>query len=41
MGNIVCKVESILDTVEFKDVLIRSKLEERRPVADLDRIKFK
>lgn len=39
MSRIVYKVENTLDPVEFKDILIRSKLAERRPVDDFDRIK--
>ena len=39
MSRIVYKVESTLDPVEFKDVLVRSTLAERRPVNDFDRIK--
>ena len=39
MSRIVYKVESTLDPVEFKDILIRSTLVERRPVNDFDRIK--
>ena len=39
MSGIVYKVESALDPLEFKDVLIRSTLAERRPVNDFDRIK--
>ena len=39
MSGIAYKVESALDPLEFKDVLIRSTLAERRPVNDFDRIK--
>jgi predicted N-acetyltransferase YhbS len=39
MSRIVYKVESTLDPLEFKDILIRSTLVERRPVSDFDRIK--
>ena len=39
MSRIIYKVESTLDPVEFKDVLVRSTLAERRPVNDFDRIK--
>ena len=39
MSRIVYKVESTLDPVEFKDVLVRSTLAERRPINDFNRIK--
>jgi len=39
MSEFVFKVENSLDHVEFKDVLVRSTLAERRPVDDFDRIK--
>jgi len=39
MSEIDYKVENSLDPAEFKDVLIRSTLAERRPVDDFDRIK--
>ena len=39
MSRIVYKVESTLDPLEFKNILIRSTLVERRPVNDFDRIK--
>lgn len=39
MIEIDYKVENSLDPSEFKDILIRSTLAERRPVNDFDRIK--
>ena len=39
MLEIYYKVENPLDPAEFKDVLVRSTLAERRPVDDFDRIK--
>lgn len=39
MSEFVFKVENSLDPAEFKDVLVRSTLAERRPVDDFDRIK--
>ena len=39
MSKIVYKVESSLDPLEFKDVLVRSTLAERRPINDFNRIK--
>lgn len=39
MSEIDYKVENPLDPAEFKDVLVRSTLAERRPVDDFDRIK--
>jgi len=39
MSRIIYRVESSIDPAEFKDVLIRSMLGERRPVDDLERIK--
>jgi hypothetical protein len=38
MSKIIYKIENTLDSVEFKDILIRSKLAERKPVDDFDRI---
>jgi hypothetical protein len=39
MSEIDYKVENPLDPAEFKDVLVRSTLAERRPIDDFDRIK--
>jgi len=39
MSRIIYKVESSIDPAEFKNVLIRSTLGERRPVDDFERIK--
>lgn len=39
MSEIIYNIESTLDPSEFKDVLVRSTLAERRPVDDFDRIK--
>ena len=39
MNEIIYTVETELDPAEFIDVLKRSTLSERRPVADFDRIK--
>jgi len=39
MSEIYYKVENPLDPIEFKDILERSTLAERRPVHDFDRIK--
>lgn len=39
MNQIICTVETTLDPSEFKEVLIKSTLSERRPIDDLNRIK--
>jgi GNAT superfamily N-acetyltransferase len=39
MSRIIYRVESSIGPAEFKDVLIRSTLGERRPVDDFDRLK--
>ena len=39
MSKITYKIENALDPSEFREVLIKSTLAERRPVDDLERIK--